>query len=506
MNNLTGSMPVLNNNLDSPATLRRLAKNLLKGRDLFVVSNREPYIHNGLDSSGRPKVIQPASGLVSALNPILQASQGTWIAHGSGSLDSRFVDSHNKLEVPVGHPHYTLKRVWLSKRQLKGYYTGFANQGLWPLCHDTAVKPVFTATDWKYYRQANKLFCQAVTAEITSLAPVIFIQDYHLALLPKLIRAKHKTATIELFWHVPWASLEKFKQCKYGSQLLRGLLACDGVAFHLAEYSQDFMLAVSEIVGCKVDKKRGVVSFNGHDTYVRAYPIGVDSQSFSTHSRHIAARATSLRTKLNLQNIKVAVSLERADYIKGITERLEAIDWFLAHYPAYHKKFVLFQVIAPSRIDIPIYRQLYQDISIRIDAINARYSSGSWQPVIYDKQSQPHSVAKAILAMADICIVSSLHDGMNLVAKEFVATRFNNKGVLLLSRHAGASKDLPSAVMINPRNKIAFAKSIKAAVDMPMAEQQRRMRPMRKQVAENNIYTWISTILSELIAIEKERQ
>ncbi len=485
--------------------LKDVVRARLGENSLIVVSNREPYMHVVEDSRGKARCIRPASGVVTAINPILQACGGTWVAHGSGNADKKFVNSKNKLGVPPGDDRYILKRVWLTKEEEEGYYYGFSNEGLWPLCHNTHTRPIFRESDWQTYKEVNQKFAESVLEELPLKDPFIFIQDYHFSILSRMIKEKRPDATIALFWHIPWPNPEIFSICPYQKEILDGMLGCDLIGFHLQYHCNNFIETANRLLECRVDTEKSSIIRSGSETFVKAFPISVDKDAELREGVGNENQTRRIRKELNLDGKKVIVSVERIDYTKGIVERIAAFDRLLEKNPSYKEKFVFIQLAAPSRVHIKRYHDLMSEIDEAVDKTNWKYMDGGWKPIIYLKRHfSPEEIAP-YYRLADICIVSSLHDGMNLVAKEYVVNREDDSGVLILSSFAGASRELADAVLINPYSTEEFAENILRAIEMPLEEQKRRMGNMRKIVIENNVYKWAGDIISELTAIKKPK-
>jgi len=470
---------------------------------LFVVSNREPYLHVMDEETGKPKCVRPASGVVTAIDPILRACGGTWIAHGSGNIDKKFVNSRNKLGVPPGDDRYILKRVWLNKEEEEGYYYGFSNEGLWPLCHNTYTRPIFRESDWDMYKKVNEKFAENIIEELPSKNPMVFIQDYHFSVLARMIKKKRPDTVIALFWHIPWPNPEIFSICPYQKEILDGLLGCDLIGFHIQYHCNNFMDTVNRFLECRVDTEKFSVTRSGKETLVRAFPISIDGYFGKEEPSGEEDELDRIKREFDLVGKIVAVGVERIDYTKGIKERLLAIDRFLEKNPAYRTKFVYIQLAAPSRTHIKSYHDLMGDIEELVEKVNWKHMEGDWRPVIYLEKHFSQEEITPFYKLADICIVSSLHDGMNLVAKEYIASKNDASGALILSCFTGASRELGDAVIVNPYSVEEFADSIKLAVEMPLGEKRRRMENMRKQVADNNIYKWAASIITDLTSLKK---
>ncbi len=485
------------------AKLRDLVRAKLGEKAFFVVSNREPYMHLLDENSGQVVCIQPAGGVVTAIDPLLRACGGTWIAHGSANEDRNYVNSKDKVGVPPQDNRYILKRVWLTKAEEEGYYYGFANEGLWPLCHVTHTRPVFREQDWQMYKAANQKFAQSTLEELPAQSPVIFVQDYHFTLLPRLIKEQRPDATIVHFWHIPWPAPEVFSICPYQQEILDGLLGSDIIGFQVQQHCNNFLDTVNRLTECRVDLEKFSVVRQNQETRVKPFPISVAEDG--THATaEEEERATQLIVQeLNLQDRIVCVGVDRIDYTKGMLERVMAVDRFLEKFPEFRKKFVLVQLAAPSRTHIQRYHQLIGEIEEMVEKTNWKYSEEDWKPIVHLRRHFSHEEIHHYYALADLCVVSSLHDGMNLVAKEYVAARRDGSGVLLLSKFTGASRELTDAVLINPYAIEEFAEAIKFAIEMPAEERKRRMANLRRVVAANNVYRWAGNIITELTALRK---
>jgi trehalose-6-phosphate synthase len=481
----------------------------LEGSHLFVVSNREPYMHrrNGKDID----VVVPPSGLVTALEPILNACDGTWIAHGSGNADAEVVDGQDRLRVPPDDPHYTLRRVWLTKEEEEGYYYGFANEGLWPLCHIAHTRPLFRSGDWQHYQEVNLKFRDAVLEEIADVhKPVILVQDYHFALLPRMIKEKRPDARVAIFWHIPWPNPEAFGICPWQRQLVDGLLGADLIGFHVQSHCNNFLQTVDRVVESRVDWEHFSVLRQDHRTLVRPFPISVaftdedptdsDPQAFTYEER------SSIMHSLGVEATYIGVGVDRVDYTKGILERFLAIERFLEKYPGYRDKFVFVQIGAPSRTHIKRYHDLGAEVEAEAERINWRFQSGKWRPIVFLNRQHSHREIEPYYRAADLCLVTSLHDGMNLVAKEFLAARKDDRGVLILSQFTGAARELRDALLVNPYDIEQTADAIRAALEMEPEEKQLRVQRMRRIIKENNIYRWAGNLIAELCEVRLDAQ
>jgi trehalose 6-phosphate synthase len=472
---------------------------------IFVVSNREPYVH-----SRKGKEIAwavPPSGLVTALEPVLRACDGVWVASGSGDADKATVDEFDRLRVPPDDPRYSLRRVWLSNEEESRYYDGFANEGLWPLCHIAHTRPLFRAADWECYQQVNQRFADAVVEEMEGAEdPVVFVQDYHFALLPRMLKRARPDARVAIFWHIPWPNPEAFGICPWQAELLDGLLGADLLGFHIPLHCHNFLATVDRVLESRTDREHMTVSRRGHFTTVRPYPISVAAEGVP----HVAAgadpdaaerRAAERRVLLNEFGVRaeqVVLGVDRMDYTKGILERLMAVEQLLEDQPYYRERLTMVQIAAPSRTRIASYADLRARIEEAVDRINWRYQTAHWKPVILIERQCNHEEVKRWYQVADVCLVTSLHDGMNLVAKEYVAAREDEDGVLVLSKFTGAAVELRDALIVNPYDTRASADAIRTGLEMSEADRRQRMQRMRRQVMEHNIYLWAASVLGDL--------
>jgi trehalose 6-phosphate synthase len=483
--------------------LQNLIQTKLRDHRLILVANREPYLHRYV--GGRIECVPPASGMVSALEPIMRACGGVWIAHGSGNADRRTADPQGHVRVPPEDPSYTLRRVWLTKEQEDGYYYGLANEGLWPLCHMVFTRPIFNPQHWAVYRQVNKLFAQAVLQEAGHDPAFVFIQDYHFALLPRMLKENNgANLIVAQFWHIPWPNPEVFQAFPWKEELLEGLLANDLLGFHLRYHCQNFLDTVDRSLEAKIDYERFEITRSGKVTVVRPFPISIDFEDHeaTARSQAVVQEMDRWRQQLGLADEVVGIGIDRIDYTKGIPERLRALDHFLEKSPDYRERLVFVQIGVPSRTHVPQYQILDDEIDGLVDKINWKWSTDSWRPIVYLKQQHSPPQMMALHRLADFCMVSSLDDGMNLVAKEFVASRLDEDGVLILSRFTGAARELTSAVLVNPFAVDEVAEAIHQALAMPEDERRKRMQKMRTVVADNNIYRWAGKFLSVLLNFE----
>ena len=502
---------------------------------LFVVSNREPYMHMRRGSS--VECVVPPSGLVTALEPVLQACDGTWIAHGSGSEDAAFVDANDRLRVPPDEPRYTLRRVWLSAEEEAGYYEGFANEGLWPLCHIAHTRPIFRASDWSYYQSVNMRFAEVLLEEMRDTEhPVIFVQDYHFALLPKLIKKLRPDARVAIFWHIPWPNAEAFGICPWQANLVDGLLGADVIGFHIQSHCNNFLDTVDRTLEARTDRENFSIRRGGHLSTVRPFPISVAwdehtvdavsnaaggadarltlngnssiAREFVTDALHpIEAPeigTSELHRELGIEGQHLVLGVDRMDYTKGIVERLLAVEYLLEEHPWYIEKIAFIQIAAPSRTTIPSYVRLRTEVEETVERINRRFETTGWKPVLLIERQCSHAEVSRYYRAAEICLVTSLHDGMNLVAKEYIAGRKDSDGVLILSRFTGAAQELRDALLVNPYDIEQVGEAIRTGLEMSYGERRLRMERMRNHVKENNVYRWASNVLTDVCAVRLE--
>ncbi|HTZ33932.1 MAG TPA: trehalose-6-phosphate synthase [Methylomirabilota bacterium] len=488
--------------------LRVSLQTKLQGDALLVASNREPYMHVFDEKDHKIRVVVPASGLVTALEPVLKACEGTWVANGSGNADREVVDEYDHLQVPPHRPSYILRRVWLSQEEEQGYYEGFSNEGLWPLCHIAHTRPVFRPGDWMYYQRVNRRFADAVLSEMEGTkSPILLVQDYHFALLPRMVKDARPDARVAMFWHIPWPNAEAFGICPWQRELVDGLLGADLIGFHIQTHCNNFMQTVDRAVEALTDWDRFEVSRKGHVTRVRPYPISV---AFAPeHQGAQVIRITgegraALFTEIGVEASLLGVGVDRLDYTKGILERFRAVERFLEMYPVYQRRFTFVQIGAPSRTDIPRYQQFLDEVTNEANRINVRFQAGRWKPIVLLKRHHSHEEIERYFRAASVCLVTSLHDGMNLVAKEFVASRDDNRGALILSTFTGAARELTDALLVNPYDVDQMANAIHQALEFSEDEQFQRMSRMRKTVHDHNIYRWAANLLSDLAEIRVE--
>ncbi len=484
----------------TPERLKVEMENLLQKRKMIVVSNREPYMH--IHEGKEIKCIVPASGLITAMEPILKACSGLWIASGTGDADKETVNKNNKVEVPPEEPTYTLKRLWLTKKEEGHFYYGFSNEGLWPLCHIAHTRPIFRNDDWHYYEKVNKDFARAVLDETKDEEqPFILIQDFHFALLPELIKKEKPKAKVAIFWHIPWPNPESFGICPWQREILHGMLGADLIGFHTQYHCNHFLETVSNALEARVLWENFSIKMGGRTTFVKPFPISI-AFTLKDYDKNLPKLPPSqILNEHGITSQFMGIGVDRIDYTKGIVEKFLAIERFIEKYPSYMGKFTFVQIGAPSRTLIKSYSDTISAVENEANRINGRFKTKTWRPILLLQRHHSHKEISPFYSSADFCMVTSLHDGMNLVAKEFVASRDQNDGSLILSRFAGASQELQGAIIINPYDIEKSADAIKQALEMSADEQNQRMKQMRLVIVRHNIYSWAATLLRTMATI-----
>ena len=491
--------------LDTPWTAERLKefiKAYLKNRPIFVVSNREPYIHQKVKNEIIWSVVP--SGMGTAVNSVMEACGGMWMAYGSGNADRETADESGKIAVPPDDPKYTLKRIWLTEKETEGHY-GFSVEAMYPLCLMTYNPPSFKKEDWMMYRRVNGKFAQALLAELKDIErPIVLVQDYHFAILPQMIKAGRPDAQIAIFWHVPWPSAEAFSVCPWRKEILEGMLGADIVGFNTQQFCNNFMDTVGKEIESLVDLERFSITREEHTTYVKPFPIsiaftnGVENQIAASVPGGLEQK---ILQKLGIKTKYLGLGVDRLDYAKGIPERFKGIEHFLDTHPEYKGQFTFLQIASPHREYIEKYREYQQLVTQEAERINNKFAMKDWRPIILEKIQYTHSQLSTLFKVADLCLITSLHDSMNLVAKEYVAARDDLGGALILSQFAGASRDLKGAIIINPHSTEEIAEAIYTALTMPATEQHRRMKVMRDRVKDYNVYRWAAELIKAVASL-----
>lgn len=482
--------------------LKEEIKKILIDKSLIVISNREPYMH--IHDGKQIKYIVPASGMITAIEPILKACGGLWIASGSGDADRETVDKNNCVMVPPEEPKYTLKRVWLTKEEEDHYYYGFSNEGLWPLCHIAHTRPIFRKEDWQHYQKVNKNFAKATLEEIKNQEqPFILVQDYHFALLPKMIKDERPDAKVAIFWHIPWPNPESFGICPWQQEILSGMLGADLIGFHTQYLCNNFLETVNNTIESRVKWDNFSVKIGKQTTFVKPFPISIAfTLKDYDNGENIQTNASGLLENFGIKAKYMGIGVDRIDYTKGLVEKFLAIEKFLDKNPSYQGKFTFIQIGAPSRTLIKNYADLVNTLENEVNRINWRFKMKDWKPILFLKRHHSHEEILPFYKASDFCMVTSLHDGMNLVAKEYVASRNNNDGALILSRFAGASQELQGAIIVNPYDIDKTSDAIKIALELPKDEQQQRMKQMRQTIVGHNIYLWAANLVKAMTSIQ----
>lgn len=484
---------------NSAMRLREFVEAEISSGGLVVIANREPYVHEW-DAEGRAVVERPASGLVTAIEPMLRACGGTWIAHGSGSADRVHADRAGRLAVPPANPEYVLRRIWIGEEDYDRYYSGLANEALWPLCHMAYTQPSFRAIDWIAYQGVNETFARAAIDE-TNRGSFLMIQDYHFALVPRMVREQAPHVVTSLFWHIPWPHAEVIGICPWKEALLAGMIGADIVGFHTRAHCLNFLDSAQRYLECRVDLEDMSIEYRGHHTRVRAYPISVE-WPYPSASR---TEGEMLRRSLGIaREVHIGLGVDRADYTKGLIERVAAVELLLEENPSLIEKYVLVQLAAPSRTRIRRYQQLGSDLEEAVNRVNDRFGTGSWKPIVLQMRTFSSEEVSRYYAMTDSALVTPLHDGMNLVAKEYVAACEDGDGALVLSVFAGAAKELDGALLVNPYDTQEVGRAILRAIRMPLAERRARMETMRRQIAGSSIYDWSEKILTDMRDVRQQ--
>ena len=491
----------------TPQRLKSTLTRHLQGERVVIVANREPYIHER-QGDGSIKVVHPASGLVTALEPVMQACSGVWVAHGGGSADRETVDRNDRIRVPPGEESYLVRRVWLTKEEERGYYYGFSNEGLWPLCHIADARPAFRGEDWQQYQAVNAKFADAVCAEVDTDDPIILVQDYHFALLPRLIRARLPRATVIMFWHIPWPNSERFGICPWRREILEGMLGNSIIGFQTQIHCNNFFDSVDRFLETRIDRELNAVVQHGRPTLVRSYPIALEwpVRWLKAIPSPAECRASVLAELGLRSDALLGVGVDRLDYTKGVEERLLAVERLLERYPVFKGRFTFVQLAAPSRTLIERYRKLNETVELVAARINERFGTDGYKPIVLRRSHHEPANIFRFYRAADLCYVSSLHDGMNLVAKEFVAAREDDRGVLILSQFTGAARELTEALIVNPYDLEEASSALATALNMSAEEQRERMHSMRAYLAEFNVYRWAGRMLVDAARLRRRER
>lgn len=492
---------------DAMKALRSRTSNSMKSSDpqgeLILVSNRQPYEHRL--RKGQLICQRTDGGLTSALDPVLRRVGGAWVAWGSGEADRSVVDSDGKLYVPPEAPAYWLRRVWLTPDEVKGGYQGYANEVLWPLCHTTLDRVAYRRRYWTDYVELNRRFAESVIDELRTRTRLVWIHDYHLALLPRFVKELHPTSTVAMFWHIPWPGPEIFRILPECRELLSTLLASDSVVFQTRGHAHAFLECAHRFLGADIDPARGTVLFKGHSTHVTSRGISIDVEAHSDQARapQMPRLMATIRRQCGGADMRIGLGVDRLDYTKGLLKRFRALDFFFSRYPEYRGRFTFVQIAIPTRKNVETYSRYRKLIWQEVLEINQRHRGGrdeaseKWQPIVYMEDRLTFEQLVAYYRVADLALVSSVNDGMNLVAKEYIASQVDESGVLLISQMAGAAEELTDALIINPYDGEGVADSIRQALEMPLDERRRRMHNMRSHLSIHDIQAWVEGCLHD---------
>jgi len=464
------------------------------GKRLIVVTNREPYVHKYSDD-GQIECSIPAGGVTAALDPVMQEVGGTWIAWGSGNADREKVDGRECVRVPPNRPRYKLRRVWLTKKDVDDYYLGYCNQGLWPLSHGLISKVSFEKRKWDRYREVNQKFANAVSKEIQDGDEIVWIHDYHLTLAPLALKKRHPEITIVMFWHIPWPQIDTLRICPQYRQILKSMSCCNLVGFHIERYRTNFE-------DCLRRAWPGTEPMNVSMPKTGVFPISIDFDDIERRASLIQAEKTilHLENKYSLKGKSISCGVDRMDYTKGIPNRLEAIEMLFDRYPEHREKYTHIQICSPSRTGIKEYRSVKKKVVEITERVNKKHGTLDWMPLVVLHKNHPLDDLAAIYRMSDFAIVSPLSDGMNLVAKEFLAAQVQEKGILLISEFAGAASEIQNALKLNPFEVDSFAECIKTALDMPKIKKRRMAAAARRSIRKNTIYDWVKKFIDASVA------
>ncbi len=472
---------------------------------LILVSNREPFVHQrGPD--GGIQVVAPTGGLTSALQPVMAAVGGTWVAWGSGIADFEATGPDDALRVPPEAPSYRLRRLRLTPEEVLGYYLETANRALWPLCHGQLTRFVYDAAHWAVYRRVNERFATAVLAESAGRPATCWVQDYHLALVPGMLRRASRLF-IHQFWHIPWPAPDLLRVLPTGRTLLRGLLGNHLVGFQTRGDVRNFLSGVRRFIkGAVVEPSKGLIRYKGRRTVARVFPISIDVPAFQALAQapEVDGLARRIRREALPDGGQLLLGVDRADYTKGLPRRFLAITRLLEEHPDLRGKVTLLQVAVPTRTDVPEYAEVERDVVEQAAQINERFGDGRWFPIRLVQQSLDQPALAAHYRAADVCLVSPLLDGMNLVAKEFVACQAGRLGVLVLSRFAGAAREFKEALLVNPYDVGAVAGMLYRALSMPPDEREQRITALQRRLEGNTIQHWMDDIFDDVRRLRRD--
>ncbi len=473
-------------------------RKLPKTRRLVVVSNRSPYFLEELN--GQIKMTRNVSGMVTGLEPVLASSNGMWVAWGTPPSAC----SKDTCRIPPDNPTFDLKLISLTREEMEHYYLGFSNSALWPLAHNFLDRTNYQEEDWEMYSNVNRKFAEAV-AEESRPSDLIWVNDYHLGLLPQMLRALNVRSRIGFFWHIPFPPVDLFRTLPWRKEYLKGMLSCDLIGFHCKSYVRNFLDSVEDLLGMDVSFGKGLIR-KKRKTKVGAFPMGIDYYGIQELVKKPATRRLAEEIRSDMGGEYLMMGVDRLDYSKGIPERLYAVERFFEENPEYIGKLTFLQISAPSRIEIPEYHRMKREVEHAVGRINGRFSKGAWSPIKYYFRSFPFEELVSYYLASDVCLVTPLRDGMNLIAKEYVATQSSEKGMLVLSEFAGAAEELKEAVIVNPHSIPSMVKGIKEAVEMRPVERKIRMNEMRKRLKRKTVRKWGEAFLQRLSSTEGEKK
>lgn len=473
-------------------------------RRLVVVSNRLPF--NASVTDGEVHFHDSTGGLVTGLAAYIQSRKRTlslandhlWVGWPGTSVDASLKEDL-KQKAWAAYQSYP---VFLSEEEMEQFYFGFCNSTLWPLFHYFISYTVYQPAFWEQYKHVNQVFCDALM-DVLGPDDVVWVHDYHLMLLPQLLKARRPQLAIGFFLHIPFPSFEVFRLLpnEWRRDILEGMLGADLIGFHTHEYTHHFLQCALRILGYEHDL--GQILLSDRVVKVDAFPMGIDFETFSSAPANPGIQRERIELRSTLSDLTAILSVDRLDYSKGILNRLEGYESFLEANPQYHGKVILIMVVVPSRIGVREYDLMKKQIEEMVGKINGRFGRVHWTPVIYQYRHVPFPSLVALYAESDICLVTPLRDGMNLIAKEYVATRAEGAGVLILSEMAGAAKELPEAIIVNPNNRSEIAQALKDALETPTEEQKRRNRIMQRRLKRYHVTRWANDFIKALGAIRE---
>jgi trehalose 6-phosphate synthase/phosphatase len=458
-------------------------------RRLIVISNRAPIrlVHE----HGRERIEPTVGGVGSTFLRLLEHNGGVWVAWSGGSK------TPTRLLLPSNAPRFALVFASLSERDISNYYYGMCNRGLWPLMHYMISNCHFSAAFWNQYQNVNRAFAGLAAAEALP-DDQVWVQDFHLALVPKMLRERRPGLPIGIFWHVPFPPEQLFRILPWRGELLTGMLGADLIGFHTHAYVKHFLDCCERIMGISVDRDAGEVIVDGRRVRVGAFPLGIPADYFAGLAGSERVQERTERIRRALRSPIVVLGVDRLDYTKGIIERLAGFERFLENNPAYHRRVTLVLIAVPSRTKVADYALLKRQLDEQVGRVVGRFSSEGWVPIRYLYTQFNAEELVSYYQAADIALLTPLRDGMNLVAKEFVASHLKDDAVLILSEFAGAAEELTEALLVNPYDSDALARRIRQAIEMDPAEKASRLRAMRAKINANDLQYWSARFLSAL--------